>query len=533
MRESAMSKRFICVLMVVCLFLTGSISVMAVGEAPAKKMVLSKQEGTVAVYGNSRPQKARDNMEILNGYHVVTGLSSYAWIQLDDTKLVKQDALSKTVILQDGNNFAVDILSGSVFLDIAEQLEEDTYLTIRTPDAIVGIVGASGTSTEIRIQNGKTQILCLEGKVQGFAVDSESGEYMPIDVLSGKIVSVDNDEAGLDIEAASVTMQDVSGFTKVQLAQDSLLNARIVNAIGENAIVSIEEATASLQQDTIRQLTEIESIASSDNMDKQSAINAILGIDMSEKALSGVVPTSKPSEPKTEESSDNEVKHIHEWVYVETVEEPTCTEDGTATYKCKTCLETKIDTFGALGHSVESIEKTRVVEGAETYYCTEIIIADFGTCSRCHVEVEVSRRQKYDSHSLGENPAREVPETCTENKLVTYECDNRLEREYQCTYFDRREVEGTARGHVWSDNIVGSDGSYSPSYYCDVRKCNRCEEKREIRHNPGDGFNPDETYDSKHPVIFCQNEGCNKVAKYVQNETGLYQFSGKWVDLEE
>ena len=135
MRESAMSKRFICVLMVVCLFWAGSISVMAVGEAPAKKMVLSKQEGTVAVYGNSRPQKARDNMEILNGYHVVTGLSSYAWIQLDDTKLVKQDALSKTVILQDGNNFAVDIVSGSVFLDIAEQIEEDTYLTIRTMTA--------------------------------------------------------------------------------------------------------------------------------------------------------------------------------------------------------------------------------------------------------------------------------------------------------------------------------------------------------------------------------------------------------------
>lgn len=491
MRESAMSKRFICVLMVVCLFLAGSISVMAVGEAPAKKMVLSKQEGTVAVYGNSRPQKARDNMEILNGYHVVTGLSSYAWIQLDDTKLVKQDALSKTVILQDGNNYAVDILSGSVFLDIAEQLEEDTYLTIRTPDAIVGIVGASGTSTEIRIQNGKTQILCLEGKVQGFAVDSESGEYTPIDVLSGKIVSVDNDEAGLDIEVASVTMQDVSGFTKVQLAQDSLLNARIVNAIGENAIVSIEEATASLQQDTIRQLTEIESIASSDNMDKQSAINAILGIDMSEKALSGVVPTSKPSEP--------EVKHIHEWVYVETVEEPTCTEDGTANYKCKTCLETKIDTFGALGHSVESITDTRVVEGAEAYNCTDIIIADFGICTRCDVEVEVSRRREYDSHSLRETSDRVFP-TCTANEQVIYECDNELvDGSRLCTYRETRVMEGTALGH-----------------------------------NPGDGFSPDETYYPDPPVIRCQNYGCNKVAEYVLNdETGLYQFSGKWVDPEE
>ena len=82
----------------------------------AATMQLMKTEGTVSVSNsNGRPLSVRDRMRLYSGYHVETKARSYAWINLDDTKLAKLDAVSEVEVRKSGKKLELLLKSGNVF----------------------------------------------------------------------------------------------------------------------------------------------------------------------------------------------------------------------------------------------------------------------------------------------------------------------------------------------------------------------------------------------------------------------------------
>ena len=75
---------------------------------------LSKTEGTAGVGKSSGKSLTRlPNMHLYSGYYAVTEEKSYAWMNLDDTKTIKEDASSEIEVRKDGKKLEVNLSSGN------------------------------------------------------------------------------------------------------------------------------------------------------------------------------------------------------------------------------------------------------------------------------------------------------------------------------------------------------------------------------------------------------------------------------------
>ena len=170
MKNRHIVTRFLAMTGIILSLLVGSVPVQAAESVATQGMRLSKTQGIVAVFDTAnKPQKATGNMKLLSGYNIATSAASYAWINLDDTKLVKMDALSKVEFTSTGKNHVVDVVLGKAFVDVSKDLEKDETLVIRTSSVVTSI--NKGTSAEISVENGKTTIVGLDGKLDCLGID--------------------------------------------------------------------------------------------------------------------------------------------------------------------------------------------------------------------------------------------------------------------------------------------------------------------------------------------------------------------------
>ena len=86
----------------------------------AALMRLMKTEGTVSVTNSKgRSVTVRDDMRLNSGYGLETEEASYAWINLDDAKLVKMDAVSEISIRKSGKKLDILLDSGNLFFNVS------------------------------------------------------------------------------------------------------------------------------------------------------------------------------------------------------------------------------------------------------------------------------------------------------------------------------------------------------------------------------------------------------------------------------
>ena len=234
MRKKHIIKNLFVVACMVSSLFVSSISAFTVESGDNSAMTLSKVQGTVAVLDkDNKPKKATENMKLINENKIVTNIGSYAWVNLDSNKLVKLDALSKVKITKDEKNLTVDVREGKVFVDVSENLEKDESLIIRTPNVTTSIKGKKA-SAEISIKEGNTTIVGLDGKLDCVVTDVTTGQVKQVTISSGKKVDIQQNDSELNIVTKSVTKNDISGFSMLQIAQDSALKKRIVQSSGSN-----------------------------------------------------------------------------------------------------------------------------------------------------------------------------------------------------------------------------------------------------------------------------------------------------------
>ena len=404
----------------------GSVPVQAAESVATGGMRLSKAQGTVAVFDTAnKPQKAINNMKLPNGYNVATSAGSYAWISLDDTKLVKMDALSNVKVASTGKNYVVDVASGKAFLDVSKNLEKDESLIIRTPSVVASI--NKGTAAEIRVENGNATIVALDGKIDCVVIDMATGKLKSVEVLSGKMVEVKPTVYKTKVATKTAKKDDISGFSKLQIAQDSVLKDRIIKASGSKiGNISVAEAVTSASQDMTRQAAEVIAMANKSGKDVQSVINTVVGADISAKSLeSAVTVASSASGSGSTDSGSSTSKpvHTHSWDEGVDTKAATCVDNGIRTLTCTGCHQTKEETIPKLGHTFDDnythVESERNTDG-KVYNCEEINLVTYKRCKVCQSE-EVKKEKKYPVHVFGV----EYEGTSNGDGTITYRCQNR------------------------------------------------------------------------------------------------------------
>ena len=144
----------------------------------------------------------------------------------------------------------------------------------------------------------------------------------------------------------------------------------------------------------------------------------------------------------------------HTWVKTQT-NPPTCTEKGTAFYKCSACGATRTEKIAALGHDLSRCD---LVPDAT---CTQPGRA-VGTCARCGVQIDEVIPAK--GHDYSYKSASSTEPTCTESGHYKGTCPV-CGKDYNDTI--------PALGHDWGEWVTTIEPTYTTVGYR-YHLCARC-----------------------------------------------------------
>lgn len=267
-------KRLITLLLAAVLCFT--LVIPAFAADTAANMQLSKTTGTVTVTNASaRTLSVKENMRLYNGYTVETAAASYAWINLDNAKLVKLDACSKVEVRKSGKKLEVLLKSGSLYGDVSQPLENDESMNIRTSTAIVGIRGTKfqvGHSAPAGSETGQlpnTLVSVMEGKVSVTTQNTLDSAAAPdarpavqtTAVAAGQTAVIaaappaaagDSSPTAVTVDVAGLQQKDLSGSTQTELTTGGSFTIKTPE--GQAVTLTPAAAEQQLKQEQAEQL---------------------------------------------------------------------------------------------------------------------------------------------------------------------------------------------------------------------------------------------------------------------------------------
>lgn len=220
----------------------------------ASTIRLKKTEGTVTVENSSKGEIVQTpDMRLNDGDHELTDITSYAWMNLDDSKLIKLDEESESEVRKKGKKLEVLLDSGSLFFNVTEPLKDDETFNIRTSTMVAGIRGTCGW---VRILDGlTTRVYLLEGRLECLVVNPVEGSSETITLKGGQyadfcVYDPNNPGKKCDILTDDFTREDIEPYVLIELVGDDATIDKIYKDSGidlrdltrEEALSKLEEA---------------------------------------------------------------------------------------------------------------------------------------------------------------------------------------------------------------------------------------------------------------------------------------------------
>ncbi len=186
------------------------------GRNRATTMKLIKTDGEVGVENEKgKSVDLIDNLGLYSGYGIDTQTKSFAWIDLDDTKLTKMDEKSDVGIKKDGKKLELVVNSGGLFFNVTKPLEDDESMDIRTSTTICGIRGTCGW---VEAHGDTTYVGLFDGKVE--CTVTADGKEETVRVNAKEILIVKKDGDHVTYEVKKLTYKDVPEFVQVEIADE-------------------------------------------------------------------------------------------------------------------------------------------------------------------------------------------------------------------------------------------------------------------------------------------------------------------------
>lgn len=199
-------------------------------SARATSMHLRKTEGSVSVEDDEgKDLKPQKDMGLYDGYQVGTERDSFAWIDLDKTKLVKLDERSRVEIQRKKDDLELTVSKGSLFFNITKPLDEDESLNISTSTMVVGIRGTCGW---VQVESKQElNVYILEGTVE-CTVTSKDGKVISTSVTAGEKARITREDEAADIRVERVSQDELPEFVLEELEDNNDLCQAIQEASG-------------------------------------------------------------------------------------------------------------------------------------------------------------------------------------------------------------------------------------------------------------------------------------------------------------
>ncbi len=172
-------------------------------------------------------------MRLNSGDDVKSAAKSYAFISLDDSKVVKLDANSEATIQKNGKKLEVSLLSGNLFFDVDKALGSNESFEIKSATMTMGI---RGTCAQVeRKADNSTSITLLDGTLSCTVTDPKSGKSQSVQLKAGEHADFNTGAAyanGCQIIKRKAVYDDLRGFSLQYLAENSDTVRRIYQQSG-------------------------------------------------------------------------------------------------------------------------------------------------------------------------------------------------------------------------------------------------------------------------------------------------------------
>ena len=252
----------------------------------ASLMKLAKTEGTVAVIDkNSRSVSLFKGMKLQSGYEIATSAASYAWINLDNSKLVKLDALTNVGVEQNGKNLTLTLNSGRILVDVSQKLAADETLNIKTGNVITGVRGTlfSVSAEDPYFEStNKVEIVVYEGKVGATVINTTNGTTKEIAVPQSNKAdfTINNLNNTVKSEVLKATGSDVYGFVATEFALNNAMRNRALAGSPDIVLPGLAGSLSRLTNDVAKQAEYINMLAALRNKGINEAIYYKVGLRM-------------------------------------------------------------------------------------------------------------------------------------------------------------------------------------------------------------------------------------------------------------
>lgn len=241
-----------CIVLVGIFFLfkvKGKNSSNTTGYELASTIRLMKIEGEVLVQnavGNTI--SSNEQMKLYNGYQIITSNGSYAWLTLDDTKVVKIDANSVVGVQKKNEKITLYIDSGSLFFNVKQPLKTKESFHVKTSTMTMGIRGTSGVVTAL--ENGKSEIRLFTGKVHVYVEEAVTAHSTTKFLVPGNILECTAFDQEKKAKTKMITMkeEDIPSFAAAEIVEDNPLRNQIQEETNLNISSLTVEDISSIQQ---------------------------------------------------------------------------------------------------------------------------------------------------------------------------------------------------------------------------------------------------------------------------------------------
>ncbi len=272
--------------------LLGTVAI-AADSAVSSTLRLEVIEGTITLKnaaGNTIT--AREGMKLNNGYKITTSSSSYAYISLDDDKVVKLDSLTTCTVKKKGEQLELLLSTGKLFFNVTAPLKETETMTVRTSSMVTGIRGTSGF---VELNENGSEVSLLSGRVEVSSVKQGTTEVETEILEAGFKASVE-EQSGNAPEITPLTEEIVPAFVKVEVEKDEELQAVVQEQSGLDSNTLIENAQEELKAEEEKQEAIVETAQA--EIDVEAEENEKLDEEAAEE--------EEPSRPSSGGSSDDD-----------------------------------------------------------------------------------------------------------------------------------------------------------------------------------------------------------------------------------
>ncbi len=216
-------------------------------EAIGSRIEIEKIDGTAYIVKSSgKKTEARAGVKLSVKESLQTAMGSYAFLGIDDDKVIKVDELSQINIVKKNNKLSVNIEEGSIMFEVKNKIPETCEMDLNASTMAMSIRGTAGVIGLRRIGDNIVSVAELvDGKVD-MTYNDIAGKGRNFTLWGGE--SALHKDGADTVERDLIDITEFPGFAAVELADNPELCEKMLEKSGLNAKWPIEHADELLER---------------------------------------------------------------------------------------------------------------------------------------------------------------------------------------------------------------------------------------------------------------------------------------------